>query len=406
MDTRLIRIKTMGILLTLAAACATTDPGEQGRMLVDGIRGSDIEMVRQALQMGVNVHIRGGGKNSLLHLAVLADRQGLETGLFMKRESVETREFNPDSSTCRDLVERRIEVVRILLARGIPVNARNARGETPLYTSIADLPLEKPDIPSVPPVDGVISSTFGWRNVHVNQGSDYHRAIDIAARNGTAIRATANATVKTTGMNDPLGMYVVLDHGNGFETVYGHCHLLNAIRGARVKKGEIIGYVGNTGNATGDHCHYEVRLSDKPVNPLPYMLAAGYTEANHRCARKFIELLVQSGADPNTRNRFGRTPLHEAAARNPEMAILLIEHGACPDIRDENGITPLHEASARSGDLVKYILSRNADINRRSEHPAAIDGRLYPRGTTPLRVAILSGRADIAAYLESRGAAK
>ncbi len=136
-----------------------------------------------------------------------------------------------------------------------------------------------------------------------------------------------------------------------FETVYGHCHLLNAIRGARVKKGEIIGYVGNTGNATGDHCHYEVRLSDKTREPLPYMRPRAIRKRTIGARESSSNFLYRAEPTRTRETDSAEPPLHEAAARNPEMAILLIEHGACPDIRDENGITPLHEASARTGDL-------------------------------------------------------
>ncbi len=384
--------------------CVTADLDERSQVLVGGIKDSNPSIVQRGLEMSADVHIKGTGKNSLLHLAVRPNRQGFEKLLSRKDGSIETGELTADSSVFTELLKNRVEVVKLLILHGVPVNVKNSRNETPLYSAIACLPSDNPDIPSIPPVAGRISSPFGWRNAPISGERDYHRAIDIAAQNGTIIRAAACGRVKATGINDQLGLFIVLDHENGYQTTYGHCHIVDINRGTLVKKGELIGYVGETGNAQGNHCHFEVRLNSSPVDPLPYLLAGIYGELSHQCAMKFVEILIENGANPNVKNSYGRTPLHEACAKNPEIARFLIEHGGNLNSKDNNGVTPLHEASARNGDLVKYLISKNVNINCRSVLSAAIDGKLYPAGTTPLGVAKLSGQADVAVFLESRGA--
>jgi murein DD-endopeptidase MepM/ murein hydrolase activator NlpD len=127
-------------------------------------------------------------------------------------------------------------------------------------------------IPSIIPNPGHITSLFGWRRSPFGHGRDFHTGIDIAAAPNTPIRATAPGTISSAGWSGGYGYMVRISHEYGFETIYGHCQPnLPAFSGKTVKQGEIIGYVGQTGNATGNHCHYEIRLGNLPINPYPYM---------------------------------------------------------------------------------------------------------------------------------------
>ncbi len=127
------------------------------------------------------------------------------------------------------------------------------------------------DTPSIVSNQGHITSLFGWRRSPFGHGRDFHTGIDIAASNGTPIRATAPGIVLAAGWSGGYGFSVRLQHKYGFETVYGHCESLAVKTGQNVRKGEVIAYVGQTGNATGNHCHYEIRLGSIPINPYPYM---------------------------------------------------------------------------------------------------------------------------------------
>ncbi len=127
------------------------------------------------------------------------------------------------------------------------------------------------DTPSLVPNSGHITSLFGWRRSPFGHGRDFHSGIDIAAPGGMEIRATAPGVIVSAGWGGGYGWMVRIQHKYGFESVYAHCMRVAVSHGQSVKKGEVIGYVGQTGNATGNHCHYEIRLGNIPINPYPYM---------------------------------------------------------------------------------------------------------------------------------------
>ena len=129
------------------------------------------------------------------------------------------------------------------------------------------------DAPSLWPVMGPITSPFGQREdpiLGAGEG-EFHKGVDIYAPYGTPIRATANGVVDTAAAGHGYGREIVIDHGNGIKTVYGHMSGFSVTAGQQVTQGQVIGYVGSTGRATGPHCHYEVRIHDTPVNPHKYM---------------------------------------------------------------------------------------------------------------------------------------
>ena len=117
------------------------------------------------------------------------------------------------------------------------------------------------------PVAGAISSPFGAR-VHPVTGEDgYHTGLDIAAAEGTRIAAAYYGTVSDISEDDVSGKYIILDHGNGLKTFYCHCSEILAEKGAVVRAGETIAFVGATGQVTGPHLHFEVRLNGVRHNP-------------------------------------------------------------------------------------------------------------------------------------------
>ncbi len=126
--------------------------------------------------------------------------------------------------------------------------------------------------PAIRPTSGWTTSTFGYRISPFTARREFHKGFDIASRAGTPILATADGVVTSVGNKGLLGKTIVIDHGHGFVTRYGHCEEFLKKRGEKVKRWEPIAKVGNTGRSTGPHVHYEVHLNGVPVNPHKYML--------------------------------------------------------------------------------------------------------------------------------------
>jgi len=126
--------------------------------------------------------------------------------------------------------------------------------------------------PSISPVRGLLTSSYGYRSDPVTGQRALHRAIDISTAPGRPVKATADGFVLRAKRNGRLGSSIDISHGHGVITRYGHLASYNVEPGQRVRRGEVIGFVGNTGRTTGFHLHYEVRLDGQPVNPLAYIL--------------------------------------------------------------------------------------------------------------------------------------
>jgi murein DD-endopeptidase MepM/ murein hydrolase activator NlpD len=120
----------------------------------------------------------------------------------------------------------------------------------------------------IKPINGTISSRFGSRS---SIRSSVHTGLDIAASTGTPVKAVASGTVIFAGTKGSYGKMVVIDHGNGVETYYAHCNSLNVSAGETVSQGQVISYVGSTGNSTGPHLHLEIRLNGVALNPQNYL---------------------------------------------------------------------------------------------------------------------------------------
>ncbi len=127
--------------------------------------------------------------------------------------------------------------------------------------------------PAIAPVKGLLTSFYGTRRDPITGRRESHPAIDIAASPGRPVLATADGVVTQAGNSgDGLGVAVFVSHGYGMTTRYGHLSRVNVTLGQRVRRGEVIGFVGTTGRSTGYHLHYEVLVDGRPVNPLGYIL--------------------------------------------------------------------------------------------------------------------------------------
>jgi len=127
------------------------------------------------------------------------------------------------------------------------------------------------------PVNTKISSRFGRRTDPLNKKRGFHAGIDFKGDTGDKIRTTGDALVKKSAYNKGLGYYIILSHGNGYETKYAHLSKRLVKQGDRVKRGQTIGLVGNSGRSTGSHLHYEVRRYGKAINPMKYLKVADMT---------------------------------------------------------------------------------------------------------------------------------
>lgn len=125
--------------------------------------------------------------------------------------------------------------------------------------------------PSLWPVKGWITSGFGKRASPLTGEPGRHMGVDIANETNTPVRVTADGIVTYSGWQAGYGRVVVVEHGYGYSTRYGHCARIDVKVGDEVKRGQILGYMGSTGRSTGSHVHYEVRIHGMPVDPEKYL---------------------------------------------------------------------------------------------------------------------------------------
>jgi len=126
-------------------------------------------------------------------------------------------------------------------------------------------------VPTLWPVIGQITGYFGERLDPFSGEGAFHSGIDIASHYGDAVHATADGTIAEVDVRPGYGRMVVIDHGFGLTTLYGHLSAFNVQPGVHVKAGDVIGYEGQSGRSTGPHVHYEVRINNTPVNPWRYL---------------------------------------------------------------------------------------------------------------------------------------
>ena len=152
--------------------------------------------------------------------------------------------------------------------------------ESGLTSNFAGDWTELADAPSMWPVEGRVASSFGEREDPINGEGAFHTGVDIDAPYGTPVRAAGDGDVTGAQMGVGYGREVTLDHGHDMMTLYGHLSEIAVYPGQHVIRGQVIGYVGQSGRATGPHLHYEVRVHDVPVNPYKYLRVTYEQAAN------------------------------------------------------------------------------------------------------------------------------
>lgn len=136
-------------------------------------------------------------------------------------------------------------------------------------TNIQAYEVEQRKLPAALPCSGNITSYFGVReNPFWGKSSETHEGVDIANSLGTPIKAAGEGIVTFSGWKSGYGYVIIINHGNGYESFYGHNSKLKVSVGTEVKRGDLIALMGSTGRSTGTHCHFEVRLNGTPMDPF------------------------------------------------------------------------------------------------------------------------------------------
>lgn len=220
-------------------------------------------------------------------------------------------EANPVADSARaKLTEKKKEVEKVSvmnddqLSKSIAADLNNISARI-AYQANSYIQIEKlinnkeaklSSIPAIQPVSNKdltrIASGFGMR-IHPIYGiPKMHNGLDFTAPQGTPIYATGDGTVTTAGVGNGTGNHVIINHGYGYETVYMHMVRIKARAGQRVKRGEVIGWVGNTGASTGPHCHYEVHINGNPVDPVYFF----YNDLNAEQYDRLLKLAATGSA--------------------------------------------------------------------------------------------------------------
>src|SRR5262245_12569595 len=188
---------------------------------------------------------------------IISSQQQLATARDAKRATLSS--IRADEKEFVDEVDGLRDASAAIAAKIRAASAQSSSGSTSSH----------PSAPSsaglIWPVEGPVTSGFGWRWGRLHEG------IDIGVPYGTAIMAAASGTVIYAGWMSGYGNLVIIDHGNGLATAYGHQSSIAAGNGAPVGQGQVIGYVGCTGHCFGPHLHFEVRINGSPVDPLGYL---------------------------------------------------------------------------------------------------------------------------------------
>jgi len=171
-----------------------------------------------------------------------------------------------------DTQQVKLTVDQFYILRAQAMDGRVSRAlESGLSPSFTGDWTELADAPSLWPVEGRVGSSFGQRMDPFNGEGAFHEGIDLEAPLGTPVRAAGDGEVTVAGMNAGYGREIMIDHGHDVLTLYGHLSAMAVAVGQHVIRGQVIGFVGQSGRATGPHLHYEVRVHNVAVNPHKYL---------------------------------------------------------------------------------------------------------------------------------------
>jgi len=234
--------------------------------LLQQVVGRDAELLEEYQKSYVEAHAR---RDELRQKAERLERVQREVVAERRRTSAERRVTERE--------KRKILRDRAAWERALAELEQNSREIEGMLQRLQQTPegqarLAKPWIGGLQwPLKGRISSVYGYRKHPIYRVRKLHTGIDIAAPTGTSIRAAAGGVVVHAARWGGYGNCVIIDHGGGMATLYGHCSRLAVNKNQAVDQGQVIAYVGSTGLSTGPHLHFEVRKGGRPVNPKPLL---------------------------------------------------------------------------------------------------------------------------------------
>jgi len=240
--------------------------GSYGRMLMKVARFNQLRTEKDALKQRANT-LEQVAKEKELQAASLSSLAGEVSQLYgLKSQPIIESAAAPstDQQFARSL--DRFHELRNSAMNGTPINLFGLnRGE-----SFADW-LNLAASPSLWPVEGRVTGSFGERIDPFNGEGAFHNGVDISTGYGEPVRAPADGTVAYADTMNGYGRVIILEHSHGISTRYGHLSGFAVTEGQVLRRGEVLGYVGRSGRSTGPHLHYEVRINDTPVNPHRYL---------------------------------------------------------------------------------------------------------------------------------------
>jgi murein DD-endopeptidase MepM/ murein hydrolase activator NlpD len=261
-------IHVLAVLAVVGAVTLTAAFASYTRMLLkvanyNSLRSEETNLKRQYVQLQAQAK---DTRQQLSSLQSLATDVAMTYGVVRWRNSPfrVSREPQPGPPG----FERSVNQFHFLMQNASLVSMVNEDG---LRLLPGPLPRNSRLVPSLWPVLGPITGSFGEREDPFSREGAFHPGVDIGAVFGAPVHATADGVVVYAGWEEGYGRLVVIDHGFGISTCYGHLSAFNTQVGARVDRGDVVGYVGDSGRSTGPHLHYEVRINNTPVNPWRYL---------------------------------------------------------------------------------------------------------------------------------------
>jgi len=245
--------------------------GSYTRMLVKVARFNQLKVEKDALSANYN-KLEQVAKEKDVQVASLGSLASEVSALYGLKTETEFKSAVPEEIKAQQ-VSYSIDQLSIL--KNTAMSGVAGAGISASYGHFGTLNMSDwerlASAPSLWPVEGIVTGSFGERIDPFNGEGAFHTGVDISTPFGTPIIAPADGTVRAVSFINGYGRTVIVDHGYGITTLYGHMSGYGTSEGARVHRGDVIGFVGSSGRSTGSHLHYEVRIHDTPVNPHKYL---------------------------------------------------------------------------------------------------------------------------------------